>query len=297
MTRASAGLTADPGAGAGAIHADDGVDRLRGGPGLGPVIGRLPYRLALAGGWIDQPFMSRANPDPPGSMVVVSLEPTVPYMSRSGMATGTRTTAASLWGDEIPAAGSRLDLVRELYRAENEGLAEPSGSQDMIGLIYPGVSRLDYEASVEGGWFPSHIENTCDPAIAAWLERVVHLVPVGPRPPGYAPLGVKRLDPAWVRRLGRSGRDCFDAIYAQDLAAFGASMTECSAAWDAILPHTLAHPTIDIDLKGLVAHYQSRYAGAMYSGCGGGYLVVASAEEVPGSFRVSVRTQEGAAGA
>ena len=57
-------------------------------PELGDVIGRLPYRLALAGGWIDQPFLSASNPDPPGSMVVVSLQPTVRYMNRSGMATG-----------------------------------------------------------------------------------------------------------------------------------------------------------------------------------------------------------------
>ena len=29
-------------------------------------IGAIPYRLALAGGWIDQPFMSRHNPEPFG---------------------------------------------------------------------------------------------------------------------------------------------------------------------------------------------------------------------------------------
>ena len=39
------------------------------------LIGNIPHRLALAGGWIDQPFVSRLNPAPPGSMVVVSLEP------------------------------------------------------------------------------------------------------------------------------------------------------------------------------------------------------------------------------
>ena len=36
------------------------------------VIGAIPYRMALAGGWIDQPFVSRHNPAPPGSMVVVA---------------------------------------------------------------------------------------------------------------------------------------------------------------------------------------------------------------------------------
>jgi hypothetical protein len=44
------------------------------------VIGRIPYRLALAGGWIDQPFISRHNPRPPGSMVVVGVEPTFRFM-------------------------------------------------------------------------------------------------------------------------------------------------------------------------------------------------------------------------
>jgi hypothetical protein len=258
---------------------------------LGDVIGRMPYRLALAGGWIDQPFISALNPQPPGSMVVVSLQPTVRYMDRSGMATGTRATALSLWGDQLPANGTPLELIRELYAAENRGQAEPSGSQDMAGLIIPGVSRLDYDASVEDGWFPSHIETTCDPGIARWLERVLHLIPVAPRPSGYGPLGVKRLDPNWIRRLGQSGQECFSAIVRQDLRALGASMNECTRCWDALLPQTLAHPTISIDLKGLLASYESRYDGAMYSGCGGGYLVVASGDDVPGSFRISVRTE------
>ena len=42
-------------------------------PDIGDVIGRIPYRMAFAGGWIDQPFVSKHNPSPPGSMVVVAL--------------------------------------------------------------------------------------------------------------------------------------------------------------------------------------------------------------------------------
>lgn len=37
--------------------------------------------------------------------------------------------------------------------------------------------------------------------------------------------------------------------------------------------------------------YQDRYAGAMYSGCGGGYLYVVSEELVPGALRVNIRVQ------
>src|SRR5512146_2697583 len=167
----------------------------------------MPYRLQLAGGWIDQPFVSALDPEPPGSMVVVSLRPIVRYMDRSGMATGTRNTARALWGDALP-DGDPEAQFRELYEAENRGVAEPSGSQDMVGIVVPGISRLDYDVRVHGGVFPSQVESTSDPATAAWLERVLHLVPVAPRPPGYRPLGRKYLDPAWVRRLGRSGRDC-----------------------------------------------------------------------------------------
>ena len=43
----------------------------------------MPNRLALAGGWIDQPFVSKHNPKPPGSMVVVQIEPNFRPMDRA----------------------------------------------------------------------------------------------------------------------------------------------------------------------------------------------------------------------
>ena len=61
--------------------------------GIGGLIGRIPYRMAFAGGWIDQPFVSRNNPEPAGSMVVVAIEPDFRWMDRCGMATSTRAVA------------------------------------------------------------------------------------------------------------------------------------------------------------------------------------------------------------
>lgn len=258
-------------------------------PDITGVIGRIPYRMAFAGGWIDQPFVSRLNPEPPGSMVVVGLEPASLFMDRAGMATGTRRVAMRLWNGELPDREPGA-LVRELYAEENRNLSEPSGSQDMIGLIYPGVNRLDFDASHEGGIFPKHIESNNDPSIARWLETVIHMIPVAARPPGYNPLGVQKLDPEWIRRLGRTGRECFDAILRKDLGALAASMNACMECWEAILPQTVAHPTITVDLRALLKHYQRAYPGAMYSGCGGGYLYVVSDKPVPGGFRVRVRT-------
>ena len=255
---------------------------------IGELIGAIPYRMAFAGGWIDQPFVSRLDPDPPGSMVVVGLKPSFRCLDRAGMATSTRGVALRLWNGTLPDRDPAA-LVRELYAEENRGRSAPSGSQDMIGLVFPGVCRLDYDYRHEGGIFPAHIEQNTDPAVAAWLERVVHLLPVAQRPEGYNPLEIKNLDPAWIRRLGSSGRDCFEAIVGRDLAAFGASLNNSMACWEAILPCTVRHPALTVDLQAVMRYYQSRYPGAMYSGCGGGYLFVASGEPVPGAIRVKVR--------
>jgi hypothetical protein len=260
-------------------------------PAVSRILGSIPYRLQLAGGWIDQPFVSRHNPKPPGSMVVAQIVPDFRPMDRSGLASGTRAVAMKLWKGRLPGRPPE-ELVRELYDAENAGKAEPSGSQDMIGLVYPGISRLDYDFAVNGGVYPAHIESINDARIARWLERVLHLLPVEPRPIGYSPLGRKNLDPAWIARLGRSGRDCFEAIRRRDLKALGASLNLTMRCWEAVLPHVVRHPLITADLAGLLKAYQRCYAGAMYSGCGGGYLIVAANEAVPGAFHVTVRVTQ-----
>ena len=66
-------------------------------------------------------------------------------------------------------------------------------------------------------------------------------------------------------------------------------MSHCMACWEAILPETVAHPSIHIDLKAILACFQDRFPGAMYSGCGGGYLVVASEE--PGARLLAGQSQ------
>jgi hypothetical protein len=259
---------------------------------LSPVeklLGTIPNRLQLAGGWIDQPFVSRHNPKPPGSMVVVQIEPDFRPMDRSGIASGTRQIAMKLWGGKLPKNRPLAELVRELYAVENQGKAEPSGSQDMIGLIYPGVNRLDYDYRIEGGVFASHIESCNSPKVARWLEKALYLIPVEPRPPGYNPIAKKNLDPKWVAKLSQSGQDCYQAIVKMDAKALGASLNLNMKCWETLLPLTVRHPLIKVDLMGLLKAYQQQYLGAMYSGCGGGYLIVVSDQPVPGAFQVNVR--------
>jgi hypothetical protein len=255
------------------------------------VIGKLPYRLALAGGWIDQPFVSIHNPSPPGSMVVVNVEPQFRFIERAGICSSTRKIALKLWKDGLPQANPE-ELVQKLYMEENKDKAEPSGSQDMIGLVYPGINRLDYDYTYREGVFPKHIESCNDPQIAKWLENVIHILPVGPRPEGYNPLETKNLSSEWISRLGKSGKNCYEAIIAKDVDALGASMNECMLCWEKILPGTVRHHKLNENLIPLLEYYRSNYPGAMYSGCGGGYLFVASQVPVPGAFNIKVRIKQ-----
>jgi galactokinase/mevalonate kinase-like predicted kinase len=209
-------------------------------------------------------------------------------MDRSGIASGTRHIAMKLWKGKLPPRPP-AELARELYEVENKGKAEPSGSQDMIGLVYPGVNRLDYDFKIHGGVFPSHIESCNRAKVARWLGGVLHLIAVEPRPDGYSPLGIKNLSPKWVARLGQSGNDCFDAIVKMDAKKLGASLNLTMKCWETLLPHVVRHPALRVDLMPILRAYQKQYLGAMYSGCGGGYLMVVSEKPVPGAFRVKVR--------
>jgi hypothetical protein len=224
-------------------------------------------------------------------MVVIQIEPNFRPMDRSGIASGTRAIATKLWQGRLP--NRPLDaLARELYYAENEGKAAPSGSQDMIGLLYPGINRLDYDFDFEGGVFPAHIESCNSPRCARWLEKVMHLLPVEPRPEGYSPLGRQNLEPRWIARLSRAGWECYDAIVRRDARALGASLNLNMKCWETLLPDVVRHPSLRVDLMPLLKAYQKQYLGAMYSGCGGGYLIVISNDPVPGALKVNIRVKK-----
>ena len=250
--------------------------------------GSIPNRLQLAGGWIDQPFVSQHNPKPPGSMAVVQIEPHFRAMDRSGVASGMRAVAMKIWKGKFPNRPPD-DLARELYDAENEGKAEPSGSQDMIGLVYSGVNRLDYDFHYDNGISPAHIESCNSPKVAPWLGNVLPLIPIEPQPEGYNPLGIKNLEPKRVARPGQAGIDCFDAIVRLDAQALGASLNLNMKCWETLLSQVVRHPLLRLDLPELLRAYQKQYLGAMYSGSGGGYLIVVSNEPVAGAFKVNVR--------
>ncbi|MDA2928756.1 adenylyltransferase/cytidyltransferase family protein [Acidobacteria bacterium AH-259-O06] len=239
----------------------------------------LPYRVCLAGGWVDQPWVSAIHP---GSVVVVSLEPTHWFNDRSGMATSTRKRAQQIWGQRFPAHDYE-QTAKLLFAFENPpGTKYVSGSQDHIGLVYPGISRLDYD----GDYWPERIESTSEPETVTWLQSVLYFVPLAPRPAGYDPLKEKHLELEPVRQLGQSGKDCWNAIVSRDVAKLGQALSRTVDCWRKILPYT-----VNEDILREMDKYAS-HAGANFSGSGGGYIIVVSGKPVEGGFQINIRVAE-----
>ena len=239
---------------------------------------QFPYRICIAGGWMDQPWVSEIYP---GSVVVAQLWPTISFNDRSGMATSSRKVAIDLWKGKIP-EGDPEENARLLFGAENPpGCRYVSGSQDQIGLLVPGVSRLYYS----GGFWPESIDNNITPEICDWLSEVLHLVPVEARPEGFDPIAVKNLDRESIRTLGEAGDNCWKSILQKDVTGLGRSMTETFLSWRKILPNTVPGWLMSLMEK----DYFPNYPGAVSSGSGGGYIVVASEEKVEGALKIKVR--------
>lgn len=239
---------------------------------------KFPYRLCLAGGWIDQPWVSKMHP---GSVVVAQIRPTIDFNDRSGLATSSRKIGIQIWGDRYP-DGDHEQNAKLLFGAENPpGKLYISGSQDHIGLLYPGISRLCYS----GGYWPQKIESTTSSEICDWLSGVLHLVPLQPRPAGYDPLKIMHLEKPLIRELGEAGNLCWESILKKDVNGLGKSLTDTLLSWKKILPLTVP----DWVMKEMETRYFTEYPGAITSGSGGGYVIVASEKEVEGAIKIIIR--------
>ena len=143
----------------------------------GNVNSQLPYRLDIAGTWIDQPYISKLQS---GWAITISLEPIIEYNERSGMSTSTRNAAKKLWPNQLPLEKPEK-LAEILFRYENKpGNEIISGAQDSIGICVPGLSRHYYN----GEYWPEKIEKIYNEEILNWLEKHIYLITLWPRPKG-----------------------------------------------------------------------------------------------------------------
>ncbi len=238
----------------------------------------IPYRLDLAGGWLDQPFVSKHGA---GSVLTISLEPVMEFNERSGMASSSRRRAVELWQTDLP-EGDLAKIARTLFAFENPpGTEIFAGSQDAIGIVFPGLNRLDYQ----GQYWPEKITAQPDEKILQWIERHLYLIPLGPREASFDVFRGKNITPAGARKLARAADNCWKAIQKMDLEEFGRQFRASYEAQVGMFPE-MSNPTIDK----IIQQYRKQTLGWKLSGAGGGgYLVLVSRQSIPNAIQLKIR--------
>ena len=240
----------------------------------------LPYRIDLAGGWLDQPYVSKHFPGP---VITISLEPTLEFNERSGMASSTRRHAMELWGPQIP-LGNYEKLAKVLFCYDNPpGTEVISGSQDSIGLVFPGLAYAYYE----GKYWPSRIEHRLDEPLLHFVESSLYLVSLGPRFNDYDVFKNNIFDRERAKALADAAEGHWQAILSQDIRCLGRTMREGFEAQVAMFPNMM-----NDRVKSLIDEYRDRALGWKLSGAGGGgYLVLIAEDPIPGAIRVIARRE------
>ncbi len=213
-------------------------------------------------------------------MITLAILPGHPYEERSGLASSTRRNALELWDTWPPT--DRVKAGRLLFCYDNPpGTKQISGSQDALGITLPGLNRLTYS---KGEYWPVHLESHTDPRTLDWLEGCIRLVSLGPRQEGYSVLADAMVTPEKARAMAIASASCWEAILNQDLAGFGRAMSQSFAAQAAMLPNVL-----NTEVSEALAKYRDKVAGCKLAGAGGGgYLIVVSGEEIPGSLDIQI---------
>lgn len=238
----------------------------------------LPYRIDLAGGWLDQPLVSKHYPGP---VITISLEPTLEFNERSGMASSTRRHAKELWGPRLP-QGDYEKIAKILFCYDNPpGTKVISGSQDSIGLVFPGLAYAYYE----GEYWPSRIEHRLDESLLQFVENSIYLVSLGPRFGDYDVMANTNFDREHAKALADAAESHWQAILDRDIVRFGQTMREVFEAQVALFPNTMNERVVAI-----IDEYRNSVLGWKLSGAGGGgYMVLVSETPIPGSVRVVAR--------
>jgi cytidyltransferase-like protein len=238
----------------------------------------MPFRIDVAGGWLDQPYVSKYYPGP---VITVSIEPTIEFNDRSGMASSTRRKALDLWGPRLP-AGDPHKLAKILFAYDNPpGTKYVSGSQDTIGIVFPGLNISYYEAE----YWPARIESVHDELTLQFIEQSLYLVPLGPRGQEFDVLSGTCIDRDGAKELADAALGCWDAILRHDIHDFGKYFKAAFYGQVRMFPHMM-----DGMVAEMIEMYRDRALGWKLSGAGGGgYLILVSDKPIEDSVRIIIR--------
>ena len=238
----------------------------------------IPYRIDLAGGWHDQLSVNKLCP---GAVITICIEPDYEFNNRSGMSTSSRKAAMEMWHVDIP-EGDRETLAKMVFRYENPpGATYISGSQDAIGIVMPGLNRLDYD----NDYWPVHIESVTDSKILDFIENNIWIIPLSPRVSDYDVLEGTNITLEGAKALATATERCWRALTACDIEEWGKASKESFYAQIAMYPNMAPREVLDsIEL------YKEKVKGFKITGAGGGgYLVLINDTPVENALKIRIR--------
>lgn len=241
----------------------------------------LPYRIDLAGTWIDQPYVSKYAP---GWAITLSLEPIIEYNERCGMSTSTRNAAKKIWPHTLP-LGKPEKLAEMLFKYDNDpGSKIISGAQDAIGICVPGVVRHYYD----NAYWPLKIETVNDDDILDWLEQHIYMVMLWPRPQGLDLLKNTNITTENVTKLADASARTWNGILEKNLHQFAAAFLDSFNAQTTMFP-----AMINEEIMNAIEGYKSDALAWKLAGAGGGgYLILVAEKPIRGAMRIKVRRKD-----
>jgi cytidyltransferase-like protein len=239
---------------------------------------KIPYRIDLAGGWLDQVYINKFGSGP---VITLCIEPTIEFNDRSGMASSSRKKAIELWQTDVP-SGDKEKLAKMLFCFENPpGTKYVSGSQDAIGIVMPGLNRLEYD----NDFWPKSIKNETNDELMNWIEKRIWIVPLYPRKDSYDVDANSQITKENIKLLSDAAQKCWDAILDKNVDDWGKFTTESFEAQIRLFPNMAPD-----DVLQTIERYKNQAKGWKISGAGGGgYLILISETPIEYAFQIKIR--------
>jgi len=235
---------------------------------------RIPESLDLAGGWLDQPQVSKYAPGPAVSISIHPLD---------GISSTTRSAAIELWNARLP-SDQPEKLAKILFGYSNlPGTKQVNGSKAAIGVTFAGLTRADYA----GKYWPERINSLQDEQILKFIEDTLYLLPLDPQPGGPLALQSAQITPRTARAHMRAAEACWQALLDRDVVAFGKSMRASFEAQTVILSAVLQQNEAPLEL---IARQRGRALGWKICSLGErSALLLVSDQPVENATRVCIQ--------
>ena len=179
-------------------------------------------------------------------------------------------------------AGDYEKLAKILFCYDNPpGTETISGSQDSIGIVFPGLAKAYYE----GEYWPTQIDRIMDELALRFVEQSLYLVTLGPRGEEFDVLADTRIDRDGAKALADATDGCWEAIQERDVVAFGRTLRQAFEAQIAMFPNMMNDTVAE-----LIDQYRDVALGWKLSGAGGGgYLILVADRPIENAVRAVAR--------